>query len=731
MTNSNAGKESPLSLDQQPPAKPRIAFILTCLTLLFIAWQIIFFIIHFSLDGLIDAMSDASIVAQIYYPPVLVPIFIYLLCMVVAYFLFTGWIWFITRSLGETYQLTPRATSWLGIFFWFTATLGLLAINHYYFPASFFSTLVQDAGLIPAGSTWLLTTCSVVLIAGTITAYYHFFQTGHFRKMGITLLAAAGLATLLSIHDNYLVSPVRQPVMTAANQPNIIIIGMDSLRPDFTHYFGNKIIHTPNIDAFLSSGLTFTENYTGLARTFPSWISILTGKHPVHSGARNNLINPTIPLAQDNLAKHLHQAGYATVYASDEKRYSNITKNYGFDQLIGPSMGANDFVLGSIGDSPISNLLTTSAIGRLLLPYNYANRAAATTYYPAQFMQQIKIGLQNRPNKPLFLSVHFCLSHWPYTWANDLQSSKDILPTQYLHSVEGVDKQLGELLQMLKANGLLQNSLVVLLSDHGTALGLAGDRIVSPESYHGERSKIKFLPVTRYSNTPRNSLNLKDFSINTSYGQGTTVLSLVQNHTLLSFKRYGGELPARNQNGYTNHTDIAPTILDYLHLPPLEKIDGVSLTPYFSSTPVKPLAARATFLETGDSFCEIETDHIKVGKVLKREIGIYEIDPKTGLLQMIKPASDAVARNKELAIIKGEWLLAHFPENHSIHMVISKKNPRVFEAEAHVIKPFFVVYNLKTKQWTIGLDTPFAKQSPAQKLLAELRSYFPGEVPLN
>lgn len=702
---------------------------LISLTLLFVVWQISYFLIHFSQDGLINALSGASIAAQIYYPVVLKPIIAYLICQVIAYTLFTGWVWFITVSLGDAFNLAPRVISWLGIFFWCTATAALLALNNYYFPASFFSELIQDSGLIPAGSTWLLIVSCCILLSATCIAYYHFFQRWHFKKMGFTLLTAAGFAALLSIHDNYFVSPTREPYTTASNQPNIIIIGLDSLRPDFTHYFGNTSINTPNVDAFLSSGLTFTENYTGLARTFPSWISILTGKHPVHSGARNNLINPTIPLAQDNLARRLHEAGYETIYASDEKRYSNITKNYGFDELIGPKMGANDFLLGSIGDSPISNLLSASAIGRLLLPYNYANRAASITYYPTQFMQQVKVGLQNRPNKPLFLSIHFCLTHWPFTWADYSQKKNDIMPDKYRISVERVDKQLGELMQMLQANGLLQNSLVILLSDHGTAIGLRGDRIVSPENYHGDKAKLKYLPVSRYSNTDLHSTKSADYSINTAYGQGTTVLSLVQNHTLLSFKRYGGELPVKRQAIYTNLTDVAPTILDYLHLPPLEHIDGISLTPYFTSSTKSDLSKRLTYLETGDSFTEIETDHIKVGKVLKHEIGIYEIDPHTGLLQMIIPASNAIVKNKELAVIDGEWLLAHLPETHYLSIVPSKEDKTKFVGKDNTVKPYFIIFNLKTKQWTIGLDTPFAKNSPAQKLLAKLKQYFPGEVP--
>ena len=187
-------------------------------------------------------------------------------------------------------------------------------------------------------------------------------------------------------------------------QPNIILIGLDSLRPDFTGFYGNQFVRTPNIDHFLSQAVSFSETYTPLARTFPAWLSILTGKYPKHHEARNNLIASTSIIQQDTLAKKLQQAGYVTVYATDEKRFSNITKEYGFDRIVGPKMGVNDFLLGSLSD--FDKLLVVPG-GRFLFPLIMVSRSHHT-YQPDKYTisrQDLSVFLIN-----LFLSVHLCLS---------------------------------------------------------------------------------------------------------------------------------------------------------------------------------------------------------------------------------------------------------------------------------------------------------------------------------
>ena len=59
---------------------------------------------------------------------------------------------------------------------------------------------------------------------------------------------------------------------------------------------------------------------------------------------------------------------------TDEKRFS-ITEHYGFDRLVGPGIGVNDFILGGL--AIFLNESFNTSLGRVLFPFNYANRAAA------------------------------------------------------------------------------------------------------------------------------------------------------------------------------------------------------------------------------------------------------------------------------------------------------------------------------------------------------------------
>lgn len=145
--------------------------------------------------------------------------------------------------------------------------------------------------------------------------------------------------------------------------------------------------------------------------------------------------------------------GYETMYASDDKRFSNITKEYGFNKILGPRMGVNDFLLGGLSDFPLTNLLIKLPAAKWLFPFNYGNRAAAITYEPRTFLELVKTGLINRSQKPLFLAVHLCLAHWPFTWANDGQKPGLRLPQQYTNSVQALDKQFSVLLTLLEVSG--------------------------------------------------------------------------------------------------------------------------------------------------------------------------------------------------------------------------------------------------------------------------------------
>jgi arylsulfatase A-like enzyme len=77
---------------------------------------------------------------------------------------------------------------------------------------------------------------------------------------------------------------------------------------------------------------------------------------------------------------------------------------------------------------------------------------------------------------PSFLAIHLTLAHWPYAWAGQpVPTVPERYRDAYGAAVEEVDRQFGEVLELLERKGVLGNAIVVLLSDHGEALGADDD----------------------------------------------------------------------------------------------------------------------------------------------------------------------------------------------------------------------------------------------------------------
>ena len=112
---------------------------------------------------------------------------------------------------------------------------------------------------------------------------------------------APSVATLIATSS--LLWPANHSGIAAAAgsvRPHIIILGIDSLRLEQLRRFGGTGV-TPNLDRFLAKADLFSDTTTPAARTFSSWIAILTGRAPTVTGARFNLAerssvsaNPTV-----------------------------------------------------------------------------------------------------------------------------------------------------------------------------------------------------------------------------------------------------------------------------------------------------------------------------------------------------------------------------------------------------------------------------------------------------
>lgn len=636
-------------------------------------------------------LSDFTFVSShIKMPAVILPdILFFLAAQVGIHLLFCAVTWFAATFCGDLLRLSDDNTFLLAVGLWLTGIGGAFAANQFYFPNSKFTELTSLVLFThaSAGATALI--LLTLYSAALITSAIGFLSWLHQKSLSYALFFSLFLLTAgwISLHHP---APAHQQ-FSKQSSPNVIIIGIDSLRPDFLGYFGAEH-STPFIDSFLQQSSVFTEAVTPLARTFPSWSSVLLGQHPHESGIRFNLADTSHTDLSRSLPAIFKQHGYTTIYATDETRFSNIDHQFGFDEVITPPMGLNDFLLGTFNDFPLTNLLINTNVGRWLFPYSYANRPVFATYDPDSFIGLMRPTILQARTQPVFMAVHFCLPHYPYLWAG-LAGNQFTPQERYRESVVRADQQIKSFFALLNEARLLDKAIVVLLSDHGEALEFSGDRITQVDSYLGRLSKAgeppHFYPPS-----------LDNEAINQSAGHGTDVLGLSQYHALLAFKLYGlGEQRSGEITGVVPLTEIKQTIL---------ALSGFSNHPSALANiihhNIQRLPIRHVFIESDYSPAAMRTVYPETRDVMLEGIQLFQLNPATARLTVKPEMGEMIIHSKQIADIYDNWMLALYPQ------------------ESKLYTPILI--NLKTGQWTNDLRSTFAQQSPAQQMLAAMKKFY-------
>jgi arylsulfatase A-like enzyme len=554
---------------------------------------------------------------------------------------FAALCWLLALASGRAWP-TVKLTRRQWILVWFlVGALWLLVANASLFPRSSLGAPYKGIGNV----NLLGIAPHVVLGVVVATSAIATVLLALWRALGVRQLAVVGGGVLvLAATTGFLLRPASAPA-THPGMPNVILLGIDSLRPDLA-----TASNTPHMRAFLDQSLQLKDAITPLARTFPAWVSILTGRHPHTTGAFMNLLPRELIREGRTLPALLREKGYRAVYAIDETRFSNVDTSYGFDVAVTPPIGGSDFVLTWFSDTPLSNLVLNTRLGALLFPFQHANRAAFVTYDPDTFVRRVDRALDTQ--QPLFLALHLTLPHWPFEWADSALPKEEEIPTyeagmrwKYLNAARRADQQFGDLLAVLERRGLLANTVVVALSDHGEAFG-AEDRFMR-EALPGEEESV---------------ISAQE------KGHGTSVFSPRQYQTVLGFRAYGAAAallpPPRVVDGKTSLVDITPTILDLLKMPATEPLDGQSLLPLFRGEPaaLERFANRIRFTESEYNPGGFDTSNM-TASALAAAAMVYRVDPRSDRLRVRPDMIAMLLGTRQYAALLGDSFAAAVPKS--------------------------------------------------------------------
>ena len=299
---------------------------------------------------------------------------------------------------------------------------------------------------------------------------------------------------------------------------NVLLVTLDTTRSDRIACYGNRDIQTPTLDRLAAEGVLFSRTTAVAPTTLPTHASILTGLYPVHHGARvNGLFR--LDEEQETLAERLRDEGYRTgAVVSAFVLDSRYGLDQGFEQYDDTLPGNAGERRGHYAESPADH----------------------TTDRAAQWMRGVA-------DERFFLWVHYFDPHHEYQPPAPFAQQYE--ENRYDGEIAYVDDELKRLLAVLDELAVTDDTLVVVVGDHGESLGQHG------ELTHG------YLP---YGATLRVPLILR------------------------CGERLGGGTHCRN---LASQVDIVPTVLSLLGVDDSAPRDGLPLHDL-------PAVNRPTFFES-------------------------------------------------------------------------------------------------------------------------------------
>ena len=588
----------------------------------------------------------------------------FILAQVALHVVFAATAWALAIASAVTW---PFAREKFGrtVVGWFSLLAGAtIAYNAYWYPRTLMGAYYHDIVTAAVGPWpiaklfyWGVVAFGAFTLAGAawrISRQMPLLRPSRAVVAALTAIAAGAATVIWADSDRVL------PGSEYERGPNIIILGIDSLRLDQVQRFGGSG-STPNLDRFLADADLLRDTTTPAARTFSSWTAILTGRSPTVTGARFNLAARKTVVANPTIGDVLRRAGYRTVYSTDEVRFANIDESFGFDQVITPPIGASDFLIGTYNELPLASVVVNSRLGQWLFPFSHANRGVATMFQPETYLGRVERELSFE--RPTLFIAHLTAAHWPY-YVSDTpfgisrpeHSNENPL---YQIGLQTADRMLGEMVELLQRKGALDNALVVILSDHGEAFGLPNDRLFAGKTatfIQGLRAPIK----------------LND------HGHGQSVLSPSQYKVLLGFRSFGNfdafRSSGREWDVPVTVEDIAPTILDLLQIPgnPLAAT-GQSLASLLRGDSVeqsRQAMTRVRFTETDLAVLPGPGGGVDEVATARENSKFFNVDPVTGRLEIRERFEPLALAFKERAAFTKELLLAALPAGPDAHQYI-------------------------------------------------------------
>jgi arylsulfatase A-like enzyme len=247
----------------------------------------------------------------------------------------------------------------------------------------------------------------------------------------------------------------------ANKKPNVIIILTDDMGYGEISCYNKNQVPTPNIDRLAKEGARFTDFYVPTPYCAPSRASLLTGRFPLRHGMVENpapdagINDIGLKASELTMGEYFQSAGYKTKgigkwHLGHKPEFSPL--KHGFDEYYG-MLYSNDMRPVNLVEN---NDVVEDKVDQRLLTKKYTSKAL-------EFIEQ------NQKN-PFFLYLAHAMPHKPLAASADFHKegrNKDL----YESVIRELDWSTGAIISKLEKLGLLENTIVIFMSDNGPWFG--------------------------------------------------------------------------------------------------------------------------------------------------------------------------------------------------------------------------------------------------------------------
>ncbi|MCJ7580782.1 MAG: sulfatase-like hydrolase/transferase [Candidatus Aminicenantes bacterium] len=229
---------------------------------------------------------------------------------------------------------------------------------------------------------------------------------------------------------------------SGGDRPNVLLITIDTLRPDRISSYSSKHLKTPNIDRLAQSGVVFTRAFAHTPMTLPSHANIFLGATPLYHGVHDNA-HFIVDDEFLTLAEHLKADGYSTgAFVGAFPLDSRFGLKQGFD-VYDDNYGYKS-----------------------LQEFSYVERRAEVVVNKAKEWIDSQEG-------PWFCWIHCFDPHQRYDPPEPFR--EQFKGQSYNGEVAYVDFSLGQLFDYLEEKNIYDKSLIIFTGDHGESLDEHGE----------------------------------------------------------------------------------------------------------------------------------------------------------------------------------------------------------------------------------------------------------------